>query len=87
MIYIVEHEGRIKPLEEITASEFRRVCDPIVRMIERRLADDTNFNDLQIVFSVDPDEGLKFAFRGDPVVVNAAVDRLGNEARVHGFDA
>ncbi|MEX6506059.1 hypothetical protein [Jiella sp. M17.18] len=82
MIYIVEHKGRAKPLDEVTAPEFRKACEPIVRMIEDRLGDDADFDALQVVFSVDPETGLRFDLRGDPVLVNAAIDRIGPQAEI-----
>jgi hypothetical protein len=82
MIYIVEYEGRTKPLDEVTAPQFRIACDPIIRMIEDRLGDAPDFDALQVVLSVDPETGLRFDLRGDTIIVNAAIDRIGSWAEV-----
>ena len=36
---------------------------------------------------VDPEVGLQFDLRGEPVMVNAAIDRIGEEAPIPRFDA
>ena len=56
-------------------------------MIEERLGSDKNFEALSVVFSVDPQAGLQMRLHGEPVLVNAAKDRMGTEGNISKFDA
>ena len=87
MIFEVEHDGQTKPLEAIDNAEFQAAVRPVRRHIENAVGSDSDFDDLRVVFSVDPEAGLQFAFRGDPMTVNRAVDLVGRSARIHRSDA
>lgn len=77
--WLVEFDGRQKPLPDIADARFQDAVAPAKRLIEEALQsiDAADLTELQVVFWVDPEEGLKFTLRGPPVAVNLAVDAIG----------
>jgi hypothetical protein len=82
--WLVEFEGRQKPLDELKSEQLKSRIAPIRAHIERSIAtlDADDAAALEVVFSVDPERGLKFTLRGPSHVVNAAIDMIGTIADV-----
>lgn len=77
--WLVEFDGRQKPLADIADARFQAAVAPARHIIEEALQriDIADLDGLQVVFWIDPEDGLKFTLRGPPVAVNLAVDAIG----------
>jgi len=81
--WLVEFGDRTKELQEIKSPELLQAIAPIQKHIAEKLgafAEDAV--SLKIVFTVDPDTGLKFSLRGAPAEVNQAIDLIGQESEI-----
>ncbi|HET99302.1 MAG TPA: hypothetical protein ENH89_02770 [Aurantimonas coralicida] len=84
---MVEHEGMTKSLDEITSPALQALVNPIVRHVEKSLGKDPGFDNISIVFFLDPDLGMQFQIRGDDQhTINRAVDLIGTSAEVRKND-
>lgn len=79
--WLVEFEGQTKPLDSIADPTFQAAVADSRRYVEAALAAQPDlFDELKIIYSVDPEAGLAFRFVGPSYVVNLAVDLVGQIA-------
>lgn len=83
--WLVEFEGKQKPLDEIKSQDFQRSVEPIRTFLSDVLApilNEPELGELRVIFSLDPETGLKFTLRGPPALVNEAISRIGPNAEI-----
>lgn len=80
--WIIEHDGRGVPLEQVTAPAIRAVIDPLHADLARALGHAEGIGALTVAFVVDDEGGVMVQLRGDSLAVNMARDILGMLRRV-----
>jgi hypothetical protein len=77
--WLVKFGDRQKLLAEIKSPELLAAIAPVQKHIAEVLGPIAEeFEALKVIFTVDPEWGLKFTLRGPALEVNQAIDRIGS---------